>query len=112
MTDIQKGTKVYALFVSRGSYDDYSSWTESIFLNKEDAEEARVAFDKEHIPNEADMPMTQEEWSNLDYGYGEGGNTIEEKGGYTVADFEKMNAIMDLIWEHYNPSKIHEFELK
>lgn len=82
------------------------------FLNKEDAEAARILFDKEHIIDKSKLPMSEDEWSSLGYGYGEDGRTLENKGGYSIEDFKEMERMMSLNWTEWNPSAVGEFELK
>lgn len=105
--------KVYLLQVSRGCYDDYSCHIEAVYSNLECAEKARIEFDNTHIVDESKLPMSEDDWSRLDYGYDSDSNdaVIVPKEGYSVEDFKEMNRLMDLIWEDYNLSRIIEKEV-
>ena len=103
--------KVYVLEVSSGSYDDYRSWVEGVYATKELAEKAKEKYDKENLITESDLIMSQKEWSNLNYGYGDDGCTLVDKGGYTAEQFKIMNNQMDKLWEDNHPADITEYEL-
>lgn len=103
--------KVFVLEASSGSYDDYRSWVVGIYTTKELAEKAKEKHDKENVIAESDLIMSQKEWSNLRYGYGDDGRTLVDKGRYTAEQFRIMGDQMDKLWEDNHPAYITEYEL-
>lgn len=116
MTDINKETKVYALIASRGSYDDYRSWNESIHLTLQGAEKAKKIFDDKHLLI-GEYPMTEDEWRQLDYGLDKlkadkGIESFVDCGGFTAQQFKLMDDMMNRKWNEYYPCEIEEFKLE
>lgn len=104
---------VYLLEASSGSYDDYRSWTEAVYLTEKDAQQAKDEYDASNLATEADFPMPHDVWCDLDYGLGDGDleNTFIDKGGYKAEDFEKMERIQNLIYQENNPCKVLKFKI-
>lgn len=105
--------KIYVVTQSHGEYDDYGWNIIDMFQNRKDAEICAAYRDKETLFNKEEAPMTIDEYYRLDYGYSDEDNyTRVDKGGYTVADFEKMDEEMNKHYQGYHPCKIEEWEVK
>ncbi|MBF0651304.1 hypothetical protein IR083_21020 [Dysgonomonas sp. GY75] len=107
-----KGTKVYALMASKGEWDDYTRWTESIHISLEGAKKAKKIFDDSHLFN-CQFPMPEEKWEELRYGYNEESEDLEfvDRGGYTAEQFKLMHEMKEKEWEAYHPCEIQEFKI-
>lgn len=109
--------KVYIVIASKGSYDDYSEFIVSVHKSEDGAKDAAENFDKLHLITDDQLPMTEKEWRELNYGLDEskGENEIElfvDRGGFTADQFKIMSEMMDIKWEDYHPCRINGFDVQ
>lgn len=109
--------KVYIVIASKGSYDDYSEFIVSVHKSEDGSKDEAEKFDKQHLITDDLLPMTKQEWIELNYGLDEskaaqGFESFVDRGGFTADQFKIMSEMMDIRWEDYHPCRIEEFDIQ
>lgn len=109
--------KVYIVIASKGSYDDYREFIVSVHKSEDGAKDAAENFDKLHLITDDQLPMTEKEWIELNYGLDEskaaqGIESFVDRGGFTAEQFKIMGELIDIRWEDYHPCRIEEFDIQ
>lgn len=63
--------RVYIVIASKGSYDDYIEFIVSVHKSECGAKYSAEEFDKLHLITDDQLPMTEKEWRELNYGLDE-----------------------------------------
>lgn len=106
--------KVHLVFGPSGEYEDYFEELIGVFFKEENAKLAGERWYKEKT--NPDLPMSFEEYEEFNEGYADDDYDQEgsrsDKGGFSVADFEKMDeAWSDHFTIYYEPRyEEHEIE--
>lgn len=126
MYEDMKKDKVFIVVSNCGQYEDYSENIEKVFDNKESADEFAKEFDDEHfidstgyetyhdavyniMPDEVyyEWPVTE---SDVD---GEDTEVYaDEFRGYTIEDYEKQEARVNLSYEDWGKCRVEVFEVE
>lgn len=113
---IKENIKIYLAWGPSGEYDTYNEECLGAFLKRENAEKAGKEWYDKKTNAHNDLPMTLEEFQELNFGYAYADDDYEEegersRGGYTKEDFERMDEAWDNQYETFYDPIITEVEI-
>lgn len=100
--------KVYIVIQPTGSYEDYRTSIEKVYIDRSMAEQFMLERN-DYIKRPAPIPIG--DYERLNYGYDDANENLIGKENYTASDFDAMNEWIHDGYAEYGQCYIEEYDI-